>query len=192
VFTPDQQPPDGRHDLRPLVVAVVRAAIAQALLFEFQIQQQHLVVQETGAAAQADGIRFAGREQFPQRVLLAAGILEGRVIERVGKAVTGTIRHQVQRFGFGDQITLRGDATALSDLDRRPANAGPDLQTTGNTDADQAGARPSLLLIQIVETVIQMPAGQHLVGFENRIGVLFGFHGVVRNQKFQVRVVRSG
>ena len=58
-----------------------------------------------------------------------------------------------------------------------------DLQPADDADANEIGPREARLFVQIVEDVIQVPAGQHLVGFENRKVILYEFHGDVRNQK---------
>ena len=73
-----------------------------------------------------------------------------------------------------------------------PATVELDLESADDADADEVGARQPRLLVEVVEDVVQVPAGQHLVRFEDRKVISHDAHGDPRNQKFQVRCVRSG
>src|SRR6185312_15462246 len=144
-----------------------------SLFLELEEKDDFLVVQKTRRAAQQRGVRRSRLEQLPQIVLVGA-VLELRVVE-VGRQRVGAIGNQREVIRLDDQIAFRGHTAAPGQRDRAAGELY--LQPADDADADQMGTRQALLLVEIVEDVVQMAAGEHLVRFENRKMIKQDFHG---------------
>ena len=97
---------------------------------------------------------------------------DDRMNESIPEEVNG------RKMGVKFAVWLAADPDYPVDMDDFviPVYVQTDLKSTFNTDANQIGPGESLLFVEVIEYLVQLTAGQHLVGFEKRITILDRFH----------------